>query len=94
MSTPARTMPGMNDVLAGVTALSPKLWLVALAIVLVVRLVAARQLIPLLAIFLPEKLARRAERVLRIQHGRLDAQHGSEATDEPEAGPERPQGNA
>lgn len=75
---PVRTMPGMNDTLAGVMTLPPEFWLLALSSVL-----AARLLVPLLAIFLPEKLAHRAERVLRIQRGRPDA--------ETDAGPERPE---
>jgi hypothetical protein len=73
-------MLGMSDsdMSAAVTTLSPELGLVALVVVFV-----ARQLVPLLAIFLPEKLAARAERVLRIQRGRPDS--------EPEADPERSQ---
>ncbi|MBV8994944.1 MAG: hypothetical protein JO287_14895 [Pseudonocardiales bacterium] len=58
----------MSDVFSGVMTLPPEVWLSALGIVLTKRL-----LVPLLAIFLPEKQARRAERVLRIQRGRPDA---------------------
>jgi hypothetical protein len=56
------------------------------ALCIAVYIAVAYRLIPLLAIFLPEKLARRAERVLRIQRGRPDA--------EPEVVPERPQDDA
>jgi hypothetical protein len=77
-------MRDMSDVPAAVMTLPPELWLGALVIV-----VAARQLVPLLAIFLPEKLAARAERVLRIQRGQPDAHHGGEAAEDPEVDPER-----